>query len=248
LLTTGGGLLFGGDVAGRFRAYDQKTGNILWEVNLGSQVSGFPVSFAVNGRQYIAISTGQAVSGSGHLALTPDIRVGRNNNLYVFALPEGTAGVRVTPRVITPPTAATSAPTTPLPSCRTMDLAESVAVTSRESPAGHFGRMQVDAGRALYKRQQCDLCHGATMGGTTSVPALNDIGFKGAWQNKSVNALLSCMKRTMPPGRAGTLSDAEYLQLIAAILEANGVKTGADGVALPADPAALARIRVTPGP
>ncbi|MBF8270655.1 MAG: methanol dehydrogenase large subunit protein, partial [Gammaproteobacteria bacterium] len=52
LVATAGGLLFGGDINGRFRAYDQETGKILWETNLGSQVTGYPVSFAVKGRQY----------------------------------------------------------------------------------------------------------------------------------------------------------------------------------------------------
>ena len=47
LVATGGGLLFGGDTNGRFRALDQRTGEVLWEVNLGSHVSGFPVTFAV---------------------------------------------------------------------------------------------------------------------------------------------------------------------------------------------------------
>ena len=61
LVTTGGGLLFGGDAAGRFRAYDQRTGQILWQTNFGSQVTGFPISFAVGERQYIAVSTGSAV-------------------------------------------------------------------------------------------------------------------------------------------------------------------------------------------
>jgi alcohol dehydrogenase (cytochrome c) len=40
LISTGGGLLFGGDVNGRFRAMDQDTGGILWEINLGSPVNG----------------------------------------------------------------------------------------------------------------------------------------------------------------------------------------------------------------
>ena len=61
LATTGGGLVFGGDVNGRFRALDQETGAVLWEINLGSAVSGFPISYAVDGRQYVAVSTG--VSG-----------------------------------------------------------------------------------------------------------------------------------------------------------------------------------------
>jgi len=36
LVATGGGLIFGGDVNGRFKAYDDKTGKVLWEMNLGS--------------------------------------------------------------------------------------------------------------------------------------------------------------------------------------------------------------------
>ena len=49
LVATGGGLVFGGDANGRFRAFDQETGEVLWEINLGSPVSGFPISFAVDG-------------------------------------------------------------------------------------------------------------------------------------------------------------------------------------------------------
>jgi PQQ-dependent dehydrogenase (methanol/ethanol family) len=89
LMSTAGGLVFGGDANGRFRALDQATGEILWEVNLGSPVSGYPISFAVNGRQYVAVSTGSSLAGSGMLALTPDLRPSTGNNLFVFALPVG---------------------------------------------------------------------------------------------------------------------------------------------------------------
>ena len=88
LLATGGGLLFGGDVNGRFRAFDQETGMILWEVNLGSAVTGFPVTYASDGRQYVAVSTGTAGTASGFLGLTPEIRPSTGNTLFVFALPE----------------------------------------------------------------------------------------------------------------------------------------------------------------
>jgi alcohol dehydrogenase (cytochrome c) len=87
LLSTAGGLLFGGDANGRFRALDQDTGEVLWEINLGSPVSGYPVSFAVDGRQYIAVSTGSSLAASGMNALTPELRPGTGNNLFVFALP-----------------------------------------------------------------------------------------------------------------------------------------------------------------
>ncbi|HIE91524.1 MAG TPA: hypothetical protein EYQ83_01120 [Acidobacteria bacterium] len=86
LVATGGGLLFGGDANGRFRAFDQETGDILWEINLGSPVSGYPVSFAVNGRQYVAVATG---TGAGiNLRMTPELKPSTGNNLFVFALPE----------------------------------------------------------------------------------------------------------------------------------------------------------------
>src|SRR5690349_2323515 len=51
LVATGGNLVFGGDVNGRFRAYDDRTGKVLWETNLGSPVSGYPITFAVAGKQ-----------------------------------------------------------------------------------------------------------------------------------------------------------------------------------------------------
>ncbi len=88
LVATGGGLVFGGDVNGRFRAFDDETGEVLWEINLGSAVTGFPISYAVDGRQYVAVSTGNAGTASGFTVLTPEIRPGAANNLFVFALPE----------------------------------------------------------------------------------------------------------------------------------------------------------------
>jgi PQQ-dependent dehydrogenase (methanol/ethanol family) len=87
LISTGGRLLFGGDVNGRFRAYDQDTGEILWEVNLGSPVNGYPATYEVDGRQYVAISTGGSGLVFGLGALTPELRTGSGNQLYVFALP-----------------------------------------------------------------------------------------------------------------------------------------------------------------
>ena len=88
LIATGGGLIFGGDSNGRFRAFDQETGEVLWEINIGSQVTGFPATYAVDGKQYVAVSTGSALATSSLLALTPELRPGSGNNLFVFALPD----------------------------------------------------------------------------------------------------------------------------------------------------------------
>ena len=85
LVATGGGLVFGGDVNGRFRALDQDTGGVLWEINLGSPVTGFPITYGVDGRQYVAVSTGTA---SGFIRFTPELRPSAGNNIFVFALPK----------------------------------------------------------------------------------------------------------------------------------------------------------------
>jgi PQQ-dependent dehydrogenase (methanol/ethanol family) len=87
LVTTGGGLVFGGDDNGRFRAFDDKTGKVLWETNLGAPVSGFPVTFSASGKQYVAVTTGPSLVASSALRLTPELQPGNAANIFVFALP-----------------------------------------------------------------------------------------------------------------------------------------------------------------
>ncbi|MEE8130855.1 MAG: PQQ-binding-like beta-propeller repeat protein [Vicinamibacterales bacterium] len=87
LVATGGGLVFGGDVNGRFRAFDHETGDVLWEINLGSSVTGFPISYAVGGRQYVAVSTGSSITSAAFGGLTPELHPSSGNNIFVFALP-----------------------------------------------------------------------------------------------------------------------------------------------------------------
>ena len=88
LAATGGGLVFGGDANGRFRAHDHETGAVLWEINIGSPVTGFPITYAVNGRQYVAASTGNTGTTNAQIRLTPELRPSAGNTLFVFALPE----------------------------------------------------------------------------------------------------------------------------------------------------------------
>ena len=88
LVATGGGLVFGGDYNGRFRAFDQVTGEVLWEVNLGSPLTGYPITYAVDGRQYVVASTGSAANASSMIRLTPELRPSAGNNIFVFALPD----------------------------------------------------------------------------------------------------------------------------------------------------------------
>ena len=71
------GSIFGGDATGRFRAFDTATGKVLWEINLGSPVTGYPVTFAVNGKQYVAVSTGPSLVALGATGLHPSSSRGR---------------------------------------------------------------------------------------------------------------------------------------------------------------------------
>ena len=89
-LVTGGDLLFWGDLNRRFHAFDSDTGKILWEVPLGGMIMASTVSYAVNGKQYIAVFTGDGQSGTGNvLANVPKLKAVRGHNaVYVFALPD----------------------------------------------------------------------------------------------------------------------------------------------------------------
>jgi alcohol dehydrogenase (cytochrome c) len=85
VLSTGGGLVFVTDDARRFRAFDADTGEILWEQILNSSAGGYPVSYNVDGVQYIAIAAG---GGVNYRSITQEIRQrSQGNTLFVFRLP-----------------------------------------------------------------------------------------------------------------------------------------------------------------
>jgi PQQ-dependent dehydrogenase (methanol/ethanol family) len=91
VLSTAGNVAFVGDLNRVFRAVDVKTGAVLWQTRLATSVQGFPVSFSVGGKQYIAVSTGL---GGGSPRLVPSTIASELHNpesgnaLYVFALPD----------------------------------------------------------------------------------------------------------------------------------------------------------------
>ncbi len=92
LLATAGDLIFGGSPEGYTFALDARTGEKLWSFNTGSRIASPPVSFSVNGKQYIAITSGGGVVAEGFtLQLWPEARsdfAPVSSNLFVFALPE----------------------------------------------------------------------------------------------------------------------------------------------------------------
>ena len=88
LLATAGDLIFHGDMSRRFRAFDARTGRKLWETILGGNVSVSTITYAVDGRQYIAVMTGDNLKVPELGEIVPELGTPRGHNaLYVFALP-----------------------------------------------------------------------------------------------------------------------------------------------------------------
>jgi alcohol dehydrogenase (cytochrome c) len=60
---------------------------VLWETILGSASSGYPISYAVNGKQYIAIITGPSLAANTDVRQTPEYTPNNAPGIFVFALP-----------------------------------------------------------------------------------------------------------------------------------------------------------------
>jgi alcohol dehydrogenase (cytochrome c) len=85
LLATAGNLLFAGEPTGEFDAFDATTGELLWQFQTGSGIHGSPVTFAVDGKQYIAVPSGW---GGWVKGFAPELYgAPRGGALFVFGLP-----------------------------------------------------------------------------------------------------------------------------------------------------------------
>jgi len=74
-----------------FRAFDANTGKILWETRLGAAVQGFPLTFTVGGKQYVAVTTSNGGGSPRQVPglVAPDVHYPAvGNGLHVFALPD----------------------------------------------------------------------------------------------------------------------------------------------------------------
>jgi PQQ-dependent dehydrogenase (methanol/ethanol family) len=89
-LTTKGGLAFHGDIKGWFKALDAKTGKVLWQFNTGSGISAAPITYELDGKQYVAVVSGRTFTiplflgpiGAKMVAASPE-----GGTLFVFELP-----------------------------------------------------------------------------------------------------------------------------------------------------------------
>jgi alcohol dehydrogenase (cytochrome c) len=89
VLATGGGLVLTGDVEGNALAFDAANGERLWTFNTGSGHRGSPITYAVGGKQYIAVPSGWGGVAAGGFARTflELADAPRGSTLFVFGLP-----------------------------------------------------------------------------------------------------------------------------------------------------------------
>jgi len=86
-LSIAGGLVFAGFTDGTLAAYDDISLEQMWKINVGTGFNAPPMTFEVNGRQYVAIATGLYTTGRRTLVGTPELKEQRNATvLYVFGL------------------------------------------------------------------------------------------------------------------------------------------------------------------
>ncbi len=171
-------------------------------MNLGSAVTGYPVTFMAGGHQYVAVSTGFWLGDS----FTPELIHGTQGTLFVFALPDAGIGrpgplrAPVNPGAAPPPIDPGGAAAVPL--------------------------AQASDGKAVYDKS-CAACHGDQLQGTGESPALKGAPFLANWKGKTGGDLYAFIHQNMPPGTAGSLGDADYRAVVAYILQVNGAKAGA---------------------
>jgi mono/diheme cytochrome c family protein len=216
IMTTGGGLVFAGNTNRRFRAWDAATGEVLWETVLGGPVSGFPVSFAVDGEQYIAVTAGGGDLLSGLFNRLGNLRArGGANMLYAFRLSDSAGrGPIEQPSV-------TAAAVEPPPM-----IMIDAPLLEASAPCATFSTEQADRGAALYQ-EQCAECHGPTLRGGAQGAALAGRSFISYWQDRAASGLYRTVRETMPQGREGTIGPAASADLVAFLLRENGA--GATG-------------------
>ncbi len=118
-----------------------------------------------------------------------------------------------------------------------LGLVATLAVTSGQEKPAPFTFTEAQAGRGvqLY-RASCQGCHGADLTGGPGGPALITPAFRGRWRAEPGDALFRFLRERMPPQAPGSLSDQDYVDVMAYMVQANGVRPA--GIA--AQPSTLA--------
>lgn len=113
---------------------------------------------------------------------------------------------------------------------------------SRTQWDGIFTDAQAKRGEVVYHRH-CASCHGANLAGAEFGPELRGKAFGARWNGESMAALFGRIKATMPEQAPGTLSDRQYVDVLAFIVSMGGPPAGDTELSTQAD--ALSRITFT---
>lgn len=111
--------------------------------------------------------------------------------------------------------------------------------------AGLFTPEQAERGRALYE-EACGTCHGRTLRGSETGPPVVGAGFVLAWEGRTAAELLDYVSAEMPPESRGGLTDEDYVDVVAYLLQENGYPAGGEELT-PASPR-LEETRITLDP
>ncbi|MYD86483.1 MAG: PQQ-binding-like beta-propeller repeat protein, partial [Acidobacteria bacterium] len=95
---------------------------------------------------------------------------------------------------------------------------------------GVYTAAQAESGRAIYE-DRCAVCHQSNLQGSFEAPQLAGDSFLLFWADLSPGDLFFRISRSMPPGQAGSLTDEEYLDVVAYLLQANGAPAGGTALA-----------------
>src|SRR5580765_5839371 len=103
----------------------------------------------------------------------------------------------------------------------------SLALVAGQAPQGSaaYTAAQAASGRTTYQAQ-CASCHLPDLKGSGDAAPLAGAEFMGGWGRRSARELVSFMQLTMPPTRPGGLSQEEYVNIAAFILQSNGAPAG----------------------
>jgi quinohemoprotein ethanol dehydrogenase len=110
----------------------------------------------------------------------------------------------------------------------------------RPPTSGVFTEAQATRGRSSFETNCSSGCHMADLSGGARVPALAGERFLQHWQGSSAAVLLERIRNTMPQQKPHSLSDQVYVDIVAFLLQANGLPPGA--LELTGDPAALGTV------
>ena len=110
---------------------------------------------------------------------------------------------------------------------------------------GVYTAAQAESGRAIYE-DRCAVCHQSNLQGSFEAPQLAGDSFLLFWADLSPGDLFFRISRSMPPGQAGSLTNEEYLDVVAYLLQANGAPAG--GTALAEDATVAIETAISPAP